>query len=62
MLSKMLASKIFDDYIYPAIISITFVLACFYLSDIFSNIYAGIGTALLVICLLAAAIECMKGE
>jgi len=61
-MAKLLKSAVFNDYIYPAITSITFVLSCFYLTDIFSNIYAGIGTALLVTILLAAAIECMKGE
>lgn len=60
MMQRIVNSKLFDDYIYPAIISVTFVAALFYLADIFQNIYAGIGMALLVICLLAAAIEGMK--
>lgn len=58
----MLKSALFNDYIYPAIVSITFILAAFYLSDIFSSIYIGLGGALLVTCLVGAAIELFKGD
>lgn len=62
MLASMLKSKLFNDYIYPAIVSVAFILSAFYLTDIFRSVPAGIGTGLLVTIMVAAVIELMKGE
>lgn len=46
-----------QNYIHPAVFSLTFVLAAFYLSDIFSNIYYGLIGALVVSILVSTVID-----
>lgn len=60
-MANFLKSAVFNDYLYPAITSITFILSAFYLTDIFRSVPAGIGTGLLVTIVVAAFIELIKG-
>lgn len=61
-MANFLKSAVFNDYIYPAIVSVAFILSAFYLTDIFRSVPAGIGTGLLVTIAVAALIELIKGE